>query len=69
MEKDEDLNNHYSHTGIANSKFGGDKILSRFLSEPNKFMTGFYYEVARERKFLLNEPKSTAAKSSIKSGH
>ena len=36
MEKDEDLNDHYSHTGIANSKLGGDKILSRFLSEPNK---------------------------------
>ena len=37
MEKDEDINDHYSHRGIANSKLGGDKILSRFLSEPNKF--------------------------------
>ena len=36
MEKDEDLNDYNSHTGIANSKLGGDKILSRFLSEPNK---------------------------------
>ena len=36
MEKDEDLNDHYSHTGIANSKLGGDKILSRLLSEPDK---------------------------------
>ena len=36
MEKDEDLNDHDSHTGIANSKLGGDKFLSRFLSEPNK---------------------------------
>ena len=27
MEKDEDFNDHDSHTGIANSKLGGDKIL------------------------------------------
>ena len=37
MEKDEDLNDHYSHTGIANSKLVRQNFAeSRFLSEPNK---------------------------------
>ena len=31
-------------------------------------MIGFYYEVAREHKFILNKPNSTA-KSSIESGN
>ena len=38
MEKDEDLNDHYSHTGLANSKLGGDQICQDFCqSQTNLF--------------------------------
>ena len=38
MEKEEDLNDHYSHTGLANSKLGGDQICQDFCqSQTNLF--------------------------------
>ena len=38
MEKDEDFNHHHSHTGLANSKLGGDKICQDFCqSQTNLF--------------------------------
>ena len=38
MEKGEDLNDHYSHTGLANSKLGGDQLCQDFCqSQTNLF--------------------------------